>query len=218
MAAFKVRIATAIVLIFLLLFVFLYMPPTVTSLLSILVLLYIIAFEYTKLFDVKKPWFWLIVPVYPILPFALITYMCSYYKYRILVFIMIILSASQDSGAWAVGSLFGKHKLAPNISPKKTWEGLFGGYLFTCIMLSIILIYQNAHPSFSFILLFALGVCILATVGDLFESLLKRRAGIKDTGTILPEHGGLLDRFDSFLAVIFLFFFLKDYLIRIFNI
>jgi len=218
MATFLARIATAITLIILLLIFFLYTPPLVTSLLATLVLLYIITFEYTKLFDIKTPLFWIILPFYPIFPFILIIYLCSSWQYRTLVFIMILLTACQDTGAWIAGSLFGKHKLAPTISPKKTWEGFFGGYLLTTIMLSIILVYQQSNISLFFIPLFALAISVLATLGDLFESILKRKVGIKDTGTILPGHGGVLDRVDSFLAVIFLFFFLKDYLLKIFNI
>jgi len=218
MTAIIARITTAILLTILLILFFLHTSGLILSLLSILALLYIIIFEYTKLFDIKKPLFWIILPLYPILPFALIIYMCFYWKYRILLFFMIILTSCQDTGAWIAGSLFGKHKLAPSISPKKTWEGFFGGYLLTTIVLSIILWYQQSSISFLFIPLFSLAISILATVGDLFESTLKRKAGIKDTGIILPGHGGLMDRFDSLLTVIFLFFFLKSYFLKIFNI
>ncbi|MFC1842211.1 phosphatidate cytidylyltransferase [Candidatus Dependentiae bacterium] len=213
-----IRVATALVLGALFLYLFVYSPPLITALSALALLLYIIFFEWPILFDYKKPLFWLILPFYLLLPFGFIIYMCSYYKYRILVFYMVLLTSSQDSGGYIFGSLFGKHKLAPRISPKKSWEGFFGGYLLTLLTLSIILFVENAKMAVPFILIFALIISIVATAGDLFESLLKRRAGIKDTGAILPGHGGFLDRIDSYLAVSFVFFLFKDYLLKVFNI
>ncbi len=105
-----------------------------------------------------------------------------------------------DSGAYLVGVSIGKHKMFPRISPKKSWEGFVGGvvvallsgYFCSILLKEISLIYW---------LLFALIVVIAGTFGDFFESLIKRKIGIKDSGTIMPGHGGLLDRFDSMLFV-----------------
>lgn len=106
-----------------------------------------------------------------------------------------------DTGAFCVGSLIGKHKLIPKISPKKTIEGLLGGVTFT--LLSSILIYKYVGVfSQSQWLIISLLTVIFATLGDLVESMIKRNTGVKDSGKILPGHGGILDRFDStFLAV-----------------
>jgi len=103
-----------------------------------------------------------------------------------------------DSFAYLIGSLFGKHKLFERISPKKSWEGFIGGALFA-IIASII--YSLFYPSLSLIewIVFALITVIFGTFGDLIESLFKRSLKIKDSGRIIPGHGGFLDRLDSFI-------------------
>ena len=117
-----------------------------------------------------------------------------------------------DTGAYCAGSLFGKHKLFPRISPAKSWEGSIGGAIFVLIAAGVIFyIEQQGHadsdtPSHSLSLLQWLGlglvVVVFGTLGDLVESLLKRTLNIKDSGNILPGHGGMLDRFDSSLMAI----------------
>lgn len=218
MKSFVTRATTGLAFVLILLYLFIYAPLIITSLVALAILFYILVFEWTKLFNYKRPFFWIIMPFYPILPFALLAYMCSHYNYRMLVFFMFILTSCQDSFAYLVGSLIGKHKLIPKISPKKTWEGFFGGYAFVTLALAAILIKQNAQISLPFIIIFSFFISVLTTLGDIFVSFLKRKAGIKDTGNILPGHGGFLDRLDSALAAIFLFFILKDYLLKIFNI
>jgi phosphatidate cytidylyltransferase len=108
-----------------------------------------------------------------------------------------------DSAAYFAGRRFGRHKLAPAISPGKTWEGLAGGFAAS-IVYAIIL--ANAAPrglpapqgaAWAGYALFAVLLCGLSVVGDLFESAVKRRAGVKDSGSLLPGHGGVLDRIDS---------------------
>lgn len=108
---------------------------------------------------------------------------------------------SSDSGAYCFGSLFGKRKLFPSISPNKSWEGSVGGGI---IALAVSQILASYYPILSRMewLGFALIVVIFGTWGDLVESLLKRQLGIKDSGHILPGHGGMLDRFDSSLLAI----------------
>lgn len=109
---------------------------------------------------------------------------------------------SSDVGAYAIGGLFGKRKLAPEISPNKTLEGALGGMAFSALMLFIM---QEAIRSFIpdvrvwEIWLFAILVSSAAQLGDLAESVIKRSLGAKDSGTFLPGHGGLLDRIDSLL-------------------
>ena len=115
------------------------------------------------------------------------------------VFIMIWLN---DTGAFCVGSLLGKHKLYPRISPKKSWEGFFGG------VIASVFVFKYCFPLYftniSLCGLIGLGavVAAFATWGDLIESLIKRTLGVKDSGTLLPGHGGILDRIDSLLLVI----------------
>jgi len=113
-----------------------------------------------------------------------------------------------DSFAYFGGSLFGRHKIAPVISPKKSWEGFFAGMLGSVIIwIALPLLFGMDLPLFGSILVGVL-VTIAAFVGDLFESRMKREAKVKDSGTILPGHGGILDRIDSTLAVSTLLFVL----------
>lgn len=121
-----------------------------------------------------------------------------------------------DSGAYCCGSLLGKHKLFPRISPAKSWEGSIGGALLVVVAAMVVcLVLENSFDDGSLLTLpqwigMGLVVVVFGTWGDLVESLLKRTLGIKDSGTILPGHGGMLDRFDSSLmampaAVIYLY-------------
>jgi phosphatidate cytidylyltransferase len=113
-----------------------------------------------------------------------------------------------DSGAYFAGSAFGRHKLAPSISPRKTWEGVAGGAAGSTIYA---MIWASVDPQFPVrmqgeiwmpVLAGALLLCGLSVLGDLFESALKRQAGAKDSGALLPGHGGVLDRIDSATAVL----------------
>lgn len=120
----------------------------------------------------------------------------------LLVFVMIWIN---DTGAFLTGTAFGRHRLFERLSPKKSWEGFFGGLVFSAATGFVVALVLPQY----FALLNPLGgallgvaVSVLATWGDLFESLLKRTAGVKDSGHIMPGHGGILDRIDSFLFVI----------------
>ena len=113
---------------------------------------------------------------------------------------------TNDTGAYCSGSLFGKHKLFPRISPAKSWEGSIGGGIFVIIAAIIIgyLANDGAAHRLSIPGWVGLGLVVtfFGTWGDLVESLFKRTLGVKDSGTILPGHGGMLDRFDSSLMAI----------------
>lgn len=111
---------------------------------------------------------------------------------------MIIMTTVIDTGALAVGVWLGKHKLAPRISPGKTWEGLLGGAAFA-IAAGIALSVWMLGQEWWFGIILALLLVTSATVGDLAESIIKRDLGIKDIGSFLPGHGGFLDRLDSVL-------------------
>ena len=126
--------------------------------------------------------------------------------YPALVIYLIFLVAAADSGAYFSGKKFGKTKLAPELSPGKTREGMMGGFVVAIIWAVISAIFFDLPASdwFYFIFLSAI-VALLSVSGDLFESLIKREAGQKDSGNILPGHGGILDRVDGLLAALPLF-------------
>ena len=109
-----------------------------------------------------------------------------------------------DSGAYCSGSLFGRHKLFPRISPGKTWEGSIGGGILVLIVAVVVGYLLGDGHTLSIPMWMGLGmvVVVFGTLGDLVESLFKRTLGIKDSGNILPGHGGMLDRFDSSLMAI----------------
>ena len=117
-----------------------------------------------------------------------------------LLFVMVLIWAA-DSGAYFAGRKFGKHKLAPQVSPGKTIEGVIGG-LVAAALFSVIGASSFDLPvlgGISFVLLSVI-VVVVSVIGDLFESLFKRRASVKDSGQLLPGHGGVLDRIDSLTA------------------
>jgi phosphatidate cytidylyltransferase len=157
------------------------------------------------------------MPLYPILPFILLIVMNHMPLYRHLLLPLFVIVSSLDTGSYIVGSAFGRHKIYPLISPSKTWEGFFGGYLIACISFSFLLWEQGRFTQPMWVVfLFTLAVSLLSLCGDLFESFLKRRARIKDSGSILPGHGGFLDRFDGILFAAVFFFLFRSYLARLF--
>ena len=114
---------------------------------------------------------------------------------------------TNDTGAYCTGSLFGKHKLFPRVSPAKSWEGSIGGGVLVLIVAAVIGYLANNGADAHTLNIYqwvglGLTVCVFGTWGDLVESLLKRTLGVKDSGNILPGHGGMLDRFDSSLMAI----------------
>jgi phosphatidate cytidylyltransferase len=115
---------------------------------------------------------------------------------RVLAFIATVVAS--DVGGYAAGVLFGKHQMAPSISPKKSWEGMAGSVLACMLMATPIIVFGLDGPWWGGPL-FGAALAVSATVGDLGESLIKRSLGIKDMGDLLPGHGGLMDRLDSLL-------------------
>ena len=126
-------------------------------------------------------------------------------------FILFTLMWSSDGFAYFAGRMFGKHKMAPKISPKKTWEGFAGGVI--CTLVLGFFIEQKMPELRGNWIIIGLLVSIFAPLGDLVESQLKRTFGVKDSGNIIPGHGGVLDRLDSFILcapVIYLYFILEN--------
>ncbi len=119
------------------------------------------------------------------------------YEPELLIGMMIIIW-SGDTGAYLVGRFLGKHKLIERISPNKTWEGAIGGVVMAILIAMLFFSFFNYLNTLQVILIASLTV-IAGTLGDLVESMIKRNFNVKDSGKILPGHGGLLDRFDSLL-------------------
>jgi phosphatidate cytidylyltransferase len=113
---------------------------------------------------------------------------------------IFILIWTNDSFAYLTGVNFGKHKICPKVSPKKSWEGFFGGSIFTLLMAFVL---HRFWGEMELVYWFGLAVIVsvFGTTGDFIQSQLKRLAGVKDSGKLLPGHGGLFDRFDSFLFI-----------------
>ncbi len=123
-----------------------------------------------------------------------------------LVLYLIFLVATADSGAYFAGRAWGKHKLAPQLSPGKTIEGVMGGVAGVMLLsLGGYLLLGISGVSPVYFVLLSLVTGLFSVAGDLFESLVKREAGMKDSGSILPGHGGILDRIDGLLAALPLF-------------
>lgn len=124
---------------------------------------------------------------------------CAPYNFHYILGIILLIWAS-DVGAYLVGSLIGKHKLFERISPGKTWEGTVGAFILN---IGCAFIIANWFPELALKhwIVISILVSVFGTLGDLVESMFKRQAGIKDSGKIMPGHGGILDRFDSLLFV-----------------
>lgn len=188
------------------------LAPRVFSLILIAILLHIITVEWKTIFPIRSYRSWLLVPLYPTLSFMAIIAMNENPLYHHLLLYLFIMLAGFDAGSYIIGSRIGKHLIAPSISPLKTWEGFIGGYCFAFIGFWFIAWERGITVSFKFIAIFTAAAAVLALAGDLFESYLKRRASVKDSGSILPGHGGFLDRFDGILFAAFLFYAMKDWL------
>ncbi len=174
----------------------------------VLTIVYLFICElYTKTPDPIGDWAYaMLSQLYIALPLALINILAAMDSNVETVLIIplsiFIFLWVNDSGAYCFGSLFGRHKLFPRISPGKTWEGSIGGGILVLVVAA--LISQLIDSGYNTLLWLGLGltVVVFGTWGDLVESLFKRTLGIKDSGNILPGHGGMLDRFDSSLMAI----------------
>jgi phosphatidate cytidylyltransferase len=116
-----------------------------------------------------------------------------------IVFLLGLVAAA-DIGAYFTGSAFGRNKLAPAVSPGKSWEGFWGGWLLSMLLAALVWwFYWRALPLYSFLFVVAL-TAFASVLGDLLESMVKRHRGVKDSGNLLPGHGGVMDRLDSISA------------------
>jgi phosphatidate cytidylyltransferase len=130
------------------------------------------------------------------------------YSHQFLLFVFILIWTS-DTFAYLTGKYTGKHKLSKSVSPKKSWEGLLGGIFFG-IIAGLIIFYLSRSLTLSHWIIISVLVPLTGTLGDLTESVIKRAAKVKDSGNVLPGHGGLLDRFDAAIfAIPAVFVYLK---------
>ncbi len=135
-----------------------------------------------------------IVPAYIAI---LVIYRCQ----PLLLLLLFVLVWGADSGAYFVGRCLGRHKLLPAVSPGKSWEGVAGGILLVVIAVAVVsLILKLSWQGTGWLMLWSIVILVFSIIGDLFESMLKRSCGLKDSGKLLPGHGGVLDRIDSLLA------------------
>ena len=128
------------------------------------------------------------------------------------IFVFIVVTIASDIGGYAAGVLFGKHPMAPVISPKKSWEGFVGSAVACIVAGYVLVVYLLEGDWWVGVVLGAITV-VMATLGDLCESVMKRDLGIKDMSQVIPGHGGLMDRLDSLLATIAPIWLLLHYLV-----
>ena len=130
-------------------------------------------------------------------------YLLSFPPGGLLLVAMVIVVATADIGAYFAGRRYGKHKLAVLVSPAKTWEGFWGG-VTACTLLSVLLWYllpqREAHIGLAAVVAVIITTALASVIGDLTVSMVKRESGVKDSGSLLPGHGGVLDRLDSLCA------------------
>ncbi|MFZ7307302.1 phosphatidate cytidylyltransferase [Avibacterium avium] len=143
-------------------------------------------------------------------------YVANPYHGLMLLFYVFILVWAADSGAYFAGRKFGKHKLAPKVSPGKTWQGVFGGLITAGVLAGIFMQVAPQDlfnvPTVPFIALSVATVAI-SVLGDLTESMFKRESGIKDSSNLIPGHGGILDRIDSLTAAVPFFAYFYFYVL-----
>ncbi|MCP4577758.1 MAG: phosphatidate cytidylyltransferase [Deltaproteobacteria bacterium] len=152
----------------------------------------------------------LLGPVYTALPLALLMFIDMRPQGHLWIFFLLTVVFACDTGAFYFGRSFGKHKLHKRVSPGKTWEGAAGGLFSSLLTAMLFLKFIDLHPFNVSLVLMVVTLAIASQIGDLAESVLKRKQGVKDSGSILPGHGGILDRIDGLLfAIPVLFFYLN---------
>jgi len=143
-------------------------------------------------------------PLYVGIPLAMLMHIDRYYPHQgnMWIFFLLAVIFASDTGAFYCGKLFGKHKLYEAISPGKTWEGAVGGVLSSIIVAIWFLRIIRLREIDAMIMFVVIALSVAGQIGDLCESMLKRNHGVKDSGNILPGHGGILDRIDGLLFAI----------------
>ncbi len=199
---------------------YLHSPALFTAALVVLLGI-VLRWEWSNLVDLQKPSRQALSVLYPIMPFVLLVWLTNefYVTDFYLPLLPFFIAWGADTGGYVVGKLFGVHKMCPTISPGKSWEGFAGSVLSVfaiCwyVLPKIALLAATVLTTNLFALAcFAFVTTSIAFAGGLFLSILKRKEGLKDAGSLLPGHGGILDRFDAVLFVgiftLFLVLFLR---------
>lgn len=138
-------------------------------------------------------------PIYVALPLAMLVLIDIRPNGKVWIFLLLTVIFANDTGAFYFGRFFGKHKLHEAVSPNKTWEGAIGGLLCSIIAATWFMYVLHLRPMDINVLVLVLALSIAGQIGDLSASMLKRNHGVKDSGKILPGHGGMLDRIDGLL-------------------
>ncbi len=150
--------------------------------------------------EANRPTWWLVAATYPGVLGAHFVLLRLLPEGATWLIVLLAATFATDTGAYAVGRLFGRHRMAPSISPGKTWEGAAGGLLAGALATWAATRLLEAPPALPVTAAMALTLPIVSEAGDLIESAVKRRLGVKDMSHLLPGHGGIMDRLDSLLA------------------
>lgn len=130
-----------------------------------------------------------------------LVYLHSHANGKLLILLVVTTVVTADVGAYFFGKILGKHQLASTVSPGKSWEGFWGG-LIACMFLAVLVAWAVDFPQWIQLLVVIILVALASIIGDLVESMVKRHRGVKDSGNILPGHGGILDRIDGLTAAV----------------
>lgn len=148
---------------------------------------------------IRRTSFFLLALIYTTILFGILALLVDLSHFRFWLFLTLACTFAGDTGAYFAGKNFGKHKLAPSISPGKTIEGVIGGVLLAAIAAAVVRHFMWPDQNLFFVLGLGMVLAFVGMLGDLSESLLKRGFNVKDSGNIIPGHGGILDRLDGLL-------------------
>ncbi len=199
--------------------IFFFLPPLFFSLL-IAIAGIIMVHEWYKLSAGNK-FLVLLTPAYPIVPILFLILLNQNLACRHLLIYLFSIIWTFDTGSYLLGSLIGRVKIAPAISPGKSWEGVAGGCIVALVFFYAVYWIRcyvlDVAPAIDVVLSVVIVAltCALGLAGDLFESAIKRLAHVKDSGSLLPGHGGLLDRFDAILFAVVLFYLARNILVGV---
>lgn len=202
LADFLPRLITSIVLATLFIVLYLYFPLGLSCMFAV-ALVIILLCEWPHI------GVWWVTPWYPVLP-CLLLIMLNQSPYRSLLIFIFVLSAVFDSAGYFIGSTIGRHKIAPVISPRKTWEGFIAGFIAAFATAPFLMHFLPMKNLGWWFFPFIAVYCCLAFAGDLIVSSFKRSVHYKDSGNLLPGHGGLLDRLASIFPTVVYVYILKS--------